>query len=69
MANKTSINDMKKLNFELKPGVPRISMVRNVVNRGLVPIPKGMTKKQFYELRLKEYDSLKNEYLEVYLSI
>ncbi len=61
MANKTSINDMKKLNFKLKPGVPRISMVRNVVNRGLVPIPKGMTKKQFYELRLKEYDSLKNE--------
>ena len=61
MANKTSINDMKKLNFELKPGVPRISMVRNVVNRGLVPIPKGITKKQFYELKLKEYESLKNE--------
>ena len=61
MANKTSINDMKKLNFELKPGVPRISMVRNVVNRGLVPIPKGITKKQFYELKLREYESLKNE--------
>ena len=61
MANKTSINDMKKLNFELKPGVPRISMVRNVVNRGLIPIPKGITKKQFYELKLKEYESLKNE--------
>ena len=50
MANQTSISDMKKLNFELKPGVPRISMIRNVVNHGLVPIPKGMTKKQFYEL-------------------
>ena len=24
MANQTSISDMKKLNFELKPGVPRI---------------------------------------------
>ncbi len=61
MANQTSIADMKKLNFELKPGVPRISMVRNVVNHGLVPIPKGMTKKQFYESKLKEYESLKNE--------
>ena len=30
MANQTSIADMKKLNFELKPGVPRISMVRNL---------------------------------------
>ena len=49
---------MKKLNFELKPGVPRISMIRNVVNHGLVPIPKGMTKKRFYELKLKEYESL-----------
>ncbi len=62
MANQTSISDMKKLNFELKPGVPRISMIRNVVNHGLVPIPKGMTKKQFYELKLKEYESLKNEH-------
>ncbi len=61
MANQTSIADMKKLNFELKPGVPRISMVRNVVNHGLVHIPKGMTKKQFYESKLKEYESLKNE--------
>ena len=61
MANQTSIADMKKLNFELKPGVPRISMVRNVVSHGLVPIPKGMTKKQFYESKLKEYESLKNE--------
>ena len=37
MANKTSINDMKKLNFDLKPGVPRISMVRNGVQLGLFP--------------------------------
>ena len=61
MANKTSINDMKKLNFDLKPGISRISMVKNGVQLGLFPIPKGMARKKFYELKQNEYESLKNE--------
>ena len=51
MANKTSINDMKKLNFDLKPGVSRMAMVKNGVQLGLFPIPKGLTKKSFYQLK------------------
>ncbi len=61
MANKTSINDMSKLNFDLKPGTSRISMVKNGVQLGLFPIPKGMTRKKFYESKQNEYESLKNE--------
>ncbi|MFL2830495.1 MAG: PAS-domain containing protein, partial [Candidatus Puniceispirillales bacterium] len=61
MANKTSINDMKKLNFDLKPGISRMAMVKNGVQQGLFPIPKGMTRKKFYESKQNEYESLKNE--------
>ena len=61
MANKTSINDMKKLNFDLKPGVSRMSMVKNGVKFGLFPVPKGITRKAFYEMKQKEYEDLKDE--------
>ncbi len=47
--------------FALNKGVSRSKMLENAVNKGHVLPPKGMSKKQYIELRKKEIENLKGQ--------
>ncbi len=51
----------KNTGFALNKGVSRSKMLENAVNKGHVLPPKGMTKKQYLDLRKKEIENLKGQ--------
>ncbi len=61
MANKIAKEKQKSWGFDMSPGASRIKMVQNVLKKGLVKPPKGITPKKFIQDRIKKFDSLKGQ--------
>ena len=64
MANAKARDDNASRGFDLKKGASRIEMVKNALKRGFMTPPKGISKKDFIEMRKKQFESLK--YQEAY---
>ena len=61
MANKIAKEKQKSWGFDMSKGASRIKMVQNVLKKGLVKPPKGITPKKFIEDRIKKFDDLKGQ--------
>ena len=61
MANKIAKDKQKSWGFDMSPGASRIKMVQNVLKKGLVKPPEGITAKKFIDDRIKKFDSLKGQ--------
>ncbi len=61
MANKIAKEKQKSWGFDMSPGASRIKMVQNVLKKGLVNPPKGITPKKFIDNRIKKFDALKGQ--------
>ena len=61
MANAKARDDNASRGFDLKKGASRLEMVKNALKRGFMTPPKGISKKDFIEMRKKQFESLKHQ--------
>ena len=61
MANAKARDDNASRGFNLKKGASRLEMVKNALKKGFMSPPKGITHKDFIEIRKKQFEALKDQ--------
>ena len=61
MANAKARDDNASRGFDLKKGASRLEMVKNALRKGFMTAPKGVSQKDFLEMRKKQFETLKNQ--------